>query len=134
MAKPEAAAPIEAAPEAKEPETVIFRSPYYEYSVTLWNEQRAYSNQTNSYQVTEPVKIARFQDVGIGGEYRTSDPREIARLRELAQTDKRGLYEVKTGREHLTEAYLPARKPGQTYRGNRAPVGEIVPALSEYAG
>lgn len=120
-------------PKPIEQKEVIFRSPYYEYTVTLWNEQRAYSNQTNSYQITEPVKVARFQDVGIGGEYRTSDPREIERLRELAEKDKRGLYEVKTGREHLTEAYLPARKPGQTYRGNRAPVGEIAPALPDYA-
>ena len=122
----------EAAPAETEPKNVIFRSPFYGYTATLWSEQRAFNNMTQAYDIVEGPRIARFQDVGIGGEYRTSDPREIERLRELCEKDKRGLYEVKTGREHLTPEYIPARKPGQTYRGNRPPAGEVLGPVPDF--
>lgn len=103
---------------------VVFRSPRYGYTVTLWPEKRATNNLTNSMDIVEGPRIARFHDVGIGGEYIARDPKEIERLRELAEQDSANLYEVITGKEHLT-THLPARKPGQTYRGGVAPRGEM---------
>lgn len=103
---------------------VTFRSPKFGYTVTLWPEQRAMNNLTNSMDIVAGPKIARFHDVGIGGEYIAREQKEIDRLRELVELDPHNLYEVVTGKEHLT-THLPARKPGQTYRGGVAPRGDM---------
>ena len=103
---------------------VTFRSPKYGYTVTLWPEKRAMNNLTNSMDIVEGPRIARFHDVGIGGEFIAREQAEIDRLRELCEKDPINLYEVKTGQEHLT-THLPARKPGQTYRGGIAPRGDM---------
>lgn len=103
---------------------VVFRSPRYGYTVTLWPEKRAQNNITNSMDIVEGPRIARFHDVGIGGEFIARSQQEIDRLRELCVEDAANLYEVITGKEHLT-THLPARKPGQTYRGGVSPRGEM---------
>lgn len=96
-------------------EEVIFRSPCFGFTATLRLERRAINPITGGVDIlNEPGKplIARFVEDSMGSEYRTSDPEEIARLRQMSFRDA-NLYEWKVGEKKAT----PARKPGQTHRG-----------------
>lgn len=96
-------------------EEVIFRSTSFGYTATLRMERRMINQQTGGVDVfNEPGKplVAKFTEDGQGSEYRTSDPDDIARLRQLAHRDPY-LYEWKPGQAKRT----PTRKPGQTHRG-----------------